>query len=142
MSKLKTPLTNTWNSSGSQIPHLYSGSAKKSTIRVTGFMSKLADRGTLYFLGSCAYFGHILTMPTRDLVCTLACSGFPSKGARTSPEVAMVCPADPVVYASRGPGGQGKPQTRQFCTVETDEFIGLPNHSITICAHMPAPDRL
>lgn len=63
-------------------------------------------------------------MSTWDLVCTLACSGFPSKEARTCPEVAMVCPAGPVVYASRGPGGQGKPRTHQFCRVETDELKG------------------
>lgn len=124
MSKLKSPLTNTSNSSGSQTPGLCSGSAKKSTICVTVFMSKLVDRGTPYFFGSCMDFSHILTMWTWDLVCTLACSGFPSKEARTCPEVAMVCPAGPAVYASRGPGGQGKPQTHQFCRVETDELKG------------------
>lgn len=105
-------------------------------------MSKLVDRGMLYVLGSCIYFSRVLTMSTWDPVCILACSGFSLKGARTSPEVAMVCPAGPVVYANREPGGQGKPQTHPFCTAETDELTGLPNHSIAICAHMPSEDYL
>ena len=142
MSKLKSPLTNACNSSGSQTPGLYSGCAKKSTIHVTVFMSKLVDRVTLHFLRLWMYFSCILTTSTCDLVCTLVCSGFPSKGARTSPEVAMVCPAGPVVYASKGRGRQGKPRTQQFCRVETDELTGLPNHSIAIHAHVPPPDRL
>lgn len=140
MTKLKSPLTNTC--SGSQTLDLQSESAEKSTIHVVVFMSKSVDRGTLYFLSSDAYFGHILTMSAWDLVCVLVCSGFPSKGARTSPGVANVCPAGPVVYASRGPGGQGRPWTHQFCRAEIDEFTVLTNHSIAIHAHMPPSEHL